>query len=239
DNVLALPFLTAVPPVIINPATQQPVLVNGQPVPYIADLGGGNIGPLPPGSFVLLTAASAKLPSGYGIPPQLAQIPPFNQLPNAGKPLADTDVITADEAAAIKQRVDDFNTVIQQAASSRNIPVADIKGLFDRLAAGEFVGPIPINASFITGGAFSLDGFHMTDAGYTLFADEYIKAINSAYGSHIPLAPLTNFLQNNIQTTMKSGLVYVPGTPFEVSSEAAEEMKALANPIPQRRHAIH
>lgn len=237
DNVAALPFLTAVPTVIINPATGQAVLIGGQPVPLIADLGGGNIGPLPPGSAVLLPAAT-KLASGYGIPPALAAVSPFNQLPNAGKPLADGDVLTPAELATIQQRVDAYNTVIQQAASSRNIPVADIKGLFDRLAKGMFVGPISVNALYITGGAFSLDGIHMTDVGYTLFADQYIETINSAYGTHIPLAPLTTFLQNNI-LTMTSGMFYVPGTPYDVSDEAAKEMSQFAPTLPQRRHVIH
>ena len=235
DNVLAIPYLTTVPSVIINPATQKPLLINGQPVPLVADLGGGNIGPLPAGSFVLLPASS-KLATGFGIPPQLAQIPPFNQLPNAGKPLADTDVITPTEAATIKQRIDDFNTVINQAAQQRDIPVADIKGLFDRLATGLPVGPVVLNGSFITGGAFGLDGFHMSDMGYTLFADEYIKTINNAYGTQIPIAPLTNFLQNNILTT--SGLVFVDGMPWEMSDEAAEEIRSFAPRI-VRHHAIH
>src|SRR5438128_11679961 len=94
----------------------------------------------------------------------------FSSLPNAGKQLADTDVLTPTEAATIKQRVDDFNTVIQAAAQQRDIPVADIKGLFDRLATrdpsgaltGINVGPITLSSAFITGGAFSLDGFHMS-----------------------------------------------------------------------------
>src|SRR5439155_17813372 len=134
----------------------------------------------------------------------------------------------------IKQRVDDFNTVIQQAAQQRDIPVADIKGLFDRVAAGMFVGPIALNASFITGGFFSLDGFHLTDIGYTLFADEYIKTINNAYGSAIPLAPLSDFLQNNLPTT-SSGAVVVDGTMFEMSAEAAQQIQSFAPAVPTRR----
>src|SRR6266542_4129474 len=237
NNVLAIPYLTTVPPVIINPATRQPLLFNGQEVALFADLGGGNLGQLPAGSMVLLPASS-KIASGVGIPPTLAQAPPFNQLPNAGKPLADTDVLTPTELATITQRVDDFNTVIQQAASARDIPVADIKGLFDRVAAGFFVGPIFLNGSFITGGFFSFDGFHLTDIGYTLFADEYIRTINNAYGTSIPFAPLSDFLQNNLPTTA-SGALFVEGTPFDVSEEAAEEMRSFAPQVQKRRHAIH
>ena len=208
NNPLTLPFVTTIPPVIINPATRQPLLVNGAPVPLVADLGGGTIGPLPATSFVLLPASS-KIATGFGIPLQLAQVPPFNQLPNAGKPLADTDVLTPTETAAIVQRVNDFNAVIQQAASARDIPVVDIKGLNDRIVLGLHIGPVTLNSSYITGGVFSLDGIHLSDMGYTLFADEYIKTINEAYGTMIPLAPLTNFLQNNIPVTA-SGAVPLP-----------------------------
>ena len=43
-NPLALPYLTTVPRVLVD-QNRQVVLVGGQPVPLIADLGGGNIGP--------------------------------------------------------------------------------------------------------------------------------------------------------------------------------------------------
>lgn len=237
NNPLALPYLTSVPPVLIDPATRRPVLTpQGTPIPLIADLGGGTIGPLPSGSLVVITAGS-KIATGFGIPGTLASIPPFNQLPNIGKPLLDTDVLTPTEQAAIVQRINDYNTVIQQAASSRDIPVVDIKGLFDRVAAGITVGPMVLNASFITGGVFSLDGFHLTDIGYTLFADEYIKTINDAYGTNIPLAPLSDFLQNNLPTTA-SGAVVIDGTMYEMSAEAAQQIQSFAPAVPTRRRAL-
>jgi lysophospholipase L1-like esterase len=236
DTPAALPFVSTVPSVIINPQTQQPVLINNAPVPLIADLGGGTIGPLPAGSFVLLTAAS-KVASGFGIPPQLASVPPFNQFPNAGKPLADSDVLTPTEAAALQQRIADYNAVIQQAASARDIPVADIRGINAALVNGINAGPVTITAKFITGGAFSLDGLHLTDIGYTIFADEYIKTINEAYGTHIPLAPITNFEQNNVMLTV-SGQVFMPGDAWEMSEEAEQQIRDFAPRLP-RRHAVH
>jgi len=231
NNVLSLPYVTTVPPVLIDPATKKPVIgPDGKPIALVADLGGGTIGQLPTGSFVLLPAAS-KIATGYGIPQILASIPPFNQLPNVGKPLADSDVLTPTEVATIRQRVDDFNTVIQQAASSRDIPVADEKALFDRIVAGTAIGPIPLNASFITGGFFSLDGFHLTDIGYTLFADEFIKAINSGYKAGIPLATLAQFLQNN--APVKSN-----GMP-ELTPEAAQQILMFAPSVRRLRVVGH
>src|SRR5205823_816376 len=96
-HVLAAPIAGTIAPVIINPATKLPVLgPDGKPIFLFADLGGGKLGQLTPGSAVLLTGA-ADLAQGFGIPPTLKSIPPFNQLPHAGEPLPDKDVLTTDE----------------------------------------------------------------------------------------------------------------------------------------------
>jgi lysophospholipase L1-like esterase len=189
-----LPYMMLIPPVVINPATNTPVLIGGQPVPLIADLGDGTVGPLPAGSFVLLHART-NLATGYGLP----NVPPFNALPNAGKPLPNGDVITPLEFAQISARVTQFNQHIATAAAARNIPVADIKGLFDRVFAtgGYPVGPVSISAAPVSGGFFGLDFFHLTDLGYMLFANEYIRTINRAYNTQIPVASISQLFANN------------------------------------------
>lgn len=236
----ALPILTTVPPVLVNPLTRQPVLLpNGQPIYFVADLGGGNIGQLPQGSAVLLPC-SAQIATGFGIPGALAADPRFANLPNIGKPLPDSCVLTPTESAAIVTRANEFNKVIEDAAAARNIPVADIKGLFDRIATqgGMNVGPFNLNASYITGGLFSLDGFHMTDIGYMFFANQYIRTINAAYGTDIPLASITRFFQNNggvFYGSTTSGQVWVEGMPWSVSDEAAQSMTEFASPVQHKK----
>lgn len=231
-NVASAALLNTIPPFIVNPTTRQPVLgPNGQPIFYIADLGGGNIGQLPPGSFVLLTA-QARLASGFGFP----NVPPFNALPNAGKPLPASDVITVQEATAIANRVNEYNSIITTAAQARDIPVAKIKELFDRFAfnpltgqGGAQVGPIRVSSAYITGGFFSLDGFHLTDLGYLLFANEYIKAINAGYDTEIPLAGISQLYQNNgaffPQTT--SGQLVTNAANFEFTEAAAQQIRTM------------
>lgn len=197
-NPFVAPLIGTIPPFIVDPATRQPVLVGGQPVYYLYDTGTG-VAQLPPGSAVLLTA-QGLLQSGYGFPP----VPPFSALPNSGKPLPASVVLTPTEMASVVARVTDYNRHITEAASARNIPVADIKGLFDRVfvnpltgAGGMQLGPIRVTSSYIAGGFFSLDGFHLTDLGYLLFANEYIKAINAGYDTEIPLASITQLFANN------------------------------------------
>lgn len=231
-NANALPYVATIPPFLVNGTS--PVLgPDGKPIYYVADLGGGNFGQLTPGSYVLLPAL-AKIRTGYGIPAALGAIPPFNQLPNVGKPLADTDVLTPTEIQTIVTRAAEYNTVITQAAAARNIPVADIKGLFDRVtvnpatgAGGINVGPVRITNAFVTGGFFSLDGVHLTDLGYILFANEYIKAINAGYHAGIPLASITQvFADNGALFGHDNDLKFDPAT-SNISTNAAAQMQSM------------
>jgi lysophospholipase L1-like esterase len=224
DNVNSLAVANTVPPFIVNPTTRQPVLgPDGKPIYYIADLGGGTIGQLPAGSLVLLTAQT-RLGTGFGFP----NVPPFNALPNAGKPLPASDVLTPTELANIVARVREYNTAIASAAAARNIPVADVKGLFDSVTVnpltgvgGRTIGPIKLTNAYLTGGFFSFDGFHLTDIGYLLFANEYIKAINAGYGTEVPLASITQLYANNgalFPDTNASGAVLSEAAAQQINS---------------------
>lgn len=231
------PLFNLIPPVLINPQTNQPVLnpSNGQPIFLVADLGGGRIAPLPAGSRILLPALDL-IRTGFGIPAALA--PLFPTLPNVGRVLPDELVITPDEAAIFEKLVADYNTAIAAAASSRNIPVADIDGLFKRLESGVPVGPFNLSLAFITGGVISFDGYHLTDMGYALFANEYIKTINREYGTRIPLASIGAILQNNgafISDLLVSGGPSSEVMQWKISAEAMEQIRAIAAPSQAKR----
>ena len=45
-------------------------------------------------------------------------------------------------------------------------------------------GGFTVNSTYVTGGAFSLDGVHPSPRGYSLIANEFLKAINLRYGSN-------------------------------------------------------
>jgi hypothetical protein len=222
-----LPYMLLIPPVVVNPATGQPVLIGGQPVPLIADLGDGTIGPLPTGSYVLLHAR-ANLSTGYGLP----NLPPFNALPNAGKPLPNGDVLTPAEFNTIITRVTQYNKIITDAAAARNIPVANIQGLFAKMYApgGYHLGPITVSAAPVQGGFFGLDFFHLTDLGYLLFANEYIRTINAAYDTEIPVASIAQLYANN-------GAMFpeTDSANLEVSQAAIEQIRTMwAQPTMKR-----
>ncbi|MGA7614513.1 MAG: SGNH/GDSL hydrolase family protein [Thermoanaerobaculia bacterium] len=191
--VSAIPFANVIPPVVLDPTTNQPLLgPDGHPIFYIAQVG-DQVVQLGPGSKVLLTAQSF-LQQGYGFP---AALKPLVPLPHVGEPLPDAVTLTADEIAQIEQRRTDVNAAIKAAASSLDIPVLDSDALFATWQTGIHIAGLTFNTGFITGGLFSLDGVHPTDIGYTIVANDFIRKINEAYGSRIPQATLIPFFQNN------------------------------------------
>jgi hypothetical protein len=173
-DVLELPFVTTVPPVVVD-STGNPVLIGGQPVPLI-----GPDGMLSPTDKVTLTAIPL-LEQGVGIP-----------LPHGlGVPLPGIVVLGTEEQDAIRQAVDGYNAVIKEVAADYRFPVVDANGWLAAAVEGITVGGIDFNTDFITGGLISLDGIHPTDLGQALLANRFIEAINAWYGSSIPIINLT------------------------------------------------
>ncbi|HEY6320923.1 MAG TPA: SGNH/GDSL hydrolase family protein [Thermoanaerobaculia bacterium] len=175
-DVTSIPFVTTIPPFLVDPTTNQPVIFNGNLVPLI-----GPKGLLGPGDHVLLSAGP-DLNKGLGIPRPLG----------TGLPLPASDVLLAADAATIDNQVAAFNVVIQATAQQVGAAFVDANALLKELATtGIQVGGIPFNASFLTGGVFAYDGVHPTHFGYAFLANAFIDAINQKFGAAIPPANLS------------------------------------------------
>lgn len=172
-DVTAIPFLTTVPPVLVDPATMQPVLDQaGQPIPLL-----GPGGPLAAGDLVTLNAI-ALLQQGIGVPQAAG---------GTGQPLPNSVVLSMAEQAVAAGAVQAYNTVIDQVAAANGLPVVDVNALLDQAAAGGItVDGETLTTDFITGGLFSLDGVHPTCKGYGVLANELIQVINASFGAEIP-----------------------------------------------------
>ena len=104
-------------------------------------------------------------------------------------PLADKWVLTPEEQEEIKVATDAFNATIQATATSAGLAFVDANMLMQQLDAGGFSdGDYTLTSSLVTGGAFSLDGVHPTARGYALIANEFMKAIDTAYGSNFEVS---------------------------------------------------
>ena len=196
-DIRSIPFVTTIPPVVVDPATRQPVLINGNPVPL---LGPGDAAfpceplppdqgcPLPSGTLVNLQA-QPFLAAGVGIPralggsgqplPHGTFTPPATFTPGV--------ILYPDDVTSISEHVDGYNAAIAASASANGAILVDIHTLFDQIAAqGYTIGGVTVTTSFITGGIFSYDGVHPSAIAYGIIADEFVKAVNAAKGTSIP-----------------------------------------------------
>lgn len=129
----------------------------------------------------VISSAPTALNSGIGVAPS-APLDKFG----ITYPLQDNHVLIPTEISELKTATDDYNEIIQAAATANDLAFVDAKAIMTQLSTtGITANNYTLNTAFATGGAFSLDGFHPTPRGYALIANEFIKAINAKYGSNL------------------------------------------------------
>ena len=100
-------------------------------------------------------------------------------------------VLSATQISRIQNQIEQYNQIISTVAAANGFPVVDTFSIVDSFVTN----PITIEGVTITnhynGGAFSLDGIHPSDTGYSIFANAFLKTANSHYGSAIPPISLT------------------------------------------------
>jgi lysophospholipase L1-like esterase len=106
------------------------------------------------------------------------------QINGVSVPLEDKWVLSSDEVAEVKAATDAYNLVIQAAATTNNLAFVDAKSVMDQLSTtGLNFDTYNMTSTYVTGGAFSLDGVHPSARGYALITNLFIDAINAKYGS--------------------------------------------------------
>jgi lysophospholipase L1-like esterase len=94
----------------------------------------------------------------------------------------------------VKDYVSAYNTIIKATAAAKGLAVFDSFAFLTNLKNnGLLINGIGLNSNYISGGIFSLDGVHLTQRGYAIVANQFIIAINSQYGSNIPLANVSAY----------------------------------------------
>lgn len=136
--------------------------------------------------------------SAYGIPSyrqttskDYILLPTLAQLRSGGgtqTPLTDAQVLTEKETAKVLTATQAYNASIKALADAYGLAFVDSNAKMAELAknTGLVFNGVNYTTSFITGGAFSLDGVHLTGRGYAVIANEFIKAINAKYKSTLP-----------------------------------------------------
>lgn len=102
-------------------------------------------------------------------------------------------ILDATEVANVRNATTAYNNIIQSRAASKGLAYVDMNTYLGTLSKGILFNGVSFSTTFVRGGAFSLDGVHLTPRGYALAANEMIRAINAFYGAAIPAADINAY----------------------------------------------
>ncbi|WP_312312612.1 G-D-S-L family lipolytic protein [Empedobacter brevis] len=100
-------------------------------------------------------------------------------------PMADNYVLTEKETAKAEAAVTKYNASIASLATKYNLALVDAYSEMKKLSSSsgiKYYGQT-YTTTFVSGGAFSLDGVHLTGTGYAIVANMFADAINRKYQS--------------------------------------------------------
>ncbi|RYZ50654.1 MAG: hypothetical protein EOP49_13555 [Sphingobacteriales bacterium] len=131
-----------------------------------------------PGEIILLTTPSDSLRcGGWG----------------STRPIPKEYVLTLTEINKIREATTAFNNHIRAKAIQSQLAYVDMAAYLKTLGTGIRFNGVDYTAQFVSGGAFSLDGIHLTPRGYAMAANEIIRTINGYYNSTVPTVDANKF----------------------------------------------
>ncbi len=77
--------------------------------------------------------------------------------------------------------------ILSRKAVLHNFAYVDMFDYLHTLSSGISFNGVNYNAQYITGGAFSLDGVHLTPRGYAIVANKILTDVNNFYDATIPI----------------------------------------------------
>jgi hypothetical protein len=136
------------------------------------------------GELVLLSVPQDSLKClGMGI---------INKLTFRPYPIPKQYILNLSDITKLQTATTAYNQIIAALAAHFGLGVVDMNSKLKELQKGIIWDGITLNTTFVTGGAFSLDGIHLNPRGCALAANYFIQAINAKYSSNIPLVDITN-----------------------------------------------
>ena len=102
-------------------------------------------------------------------------------------PVPKSLVLDSEEVKEVRNAIDGYNQIIQSLTKQYDFALADIYTFMKQAEKGIVLDGIEISGDFITGGAFSLDGIHITPRGNAIIANQFIQSINAHYEANIPI----------------------------------------------------
>ena len=117
-------------------------------------------------------------------------------------PLPNSLVLSSTEQARVATAGAAYNAIIEGLAAANELGYGDMKSALSEVAAnGAFYNGGVLTSTYVTGGAFSLDGVHPTPRGYAFTANTIIDVINTTYNASVPKVDIGTYgtvtLHNN------------------------------------------
>lgn len=188
-DVTAIPFFTTIPAngLVLDTATA--ALLNGFGLPERFHAGANN--------FVIqdvsLASGRRQIRNGELLLLSIPQDSLKCGMWGTAKPIPQQYVLTQIELDSIRSATDAFNAFIAEEALLYHYPLVDMHAYLNTVAKGIKFNGADFNTQFISGGAFSLDGVHLTPKGNALVVNEIIRAVNAFYKSTIPDVDVNKF----------------------------------------------
>ena len=184
-DITAFPYFTAIPPngLTLDSANLETLNSVYNPIGFSFELGANN--------FMINDPAA----NAFGVRPMLENERLLLSVPldsvkcnkmGSVFPLRDEFVLTVNEIEEIQNRINEYNAVIRTLSEQYDLALVDAHKWFAEIPNEITYNGTPVNSSFASGGAFSLDGITLTGKGKAMLANEFIKAINLKYHSTIP-----------------------------------------------------
>ena len=147
------------------------------------------------------TAAGARAATSEDLvnltfPTSMLGVPNGSSIPYGLHPLNPIEskyILDKTEIALAQEYILSYNSAIKSVAEAKGLAVFDAYTFFNNGKNGFIYDGVTLNASYISGKVFSLDGVHLTPMGYAVIADEFIKVINQKYGSTLTPVRLGNY----------------------------------------------
>lgn len=110
-------------------------------------------------------------------------------------PLEDKFVLTEKETAKVLTATAAYNASLKAIADAKGLAFVDANAKMLELSSSSGIqyNGVKYNATFVTGGTFSLDGVHLTGRGYALIANEFLMQINKKYKSTLPMVNVNKY----------------------------------------------
>jgi hypothetical protein len=140
-------------------------------------------------------------------------------------PLPGNLVLDVGEVATIRATVDQYNAFIALQAQAHGAGLVDVHALTNELRDHGFVAHGQRLTTDFLGGLFSLDGTHPSNTGYGLFANEFIRALNTNFAAGIPAANIEKIA--SADPLVPAGVGHPASALGHINHETVESLRAV------------